>query len=265
MRATKKIRRVLFVMVLVVAAAFAAANTKNIQQWFVEKKPEAVNTVTGNQKDPQQEALINEMMAWLKPFDTTNTSYFLDGLLTAIDKTDSANALNDVAYTVCKDGSRFYLRIGQTETINNSQHYFFIDHAAQKMLLGKSREVVQSPGVPVNQLYDFVTSEGFRFSKINGNGRLTTISMQNPEHISCKELSVQYDSAAHQVKRIFMRQADVTDPMNADKEKWITLVIKNWNDDPDANPYLGLQKFIQKKNDEWISTPAYKDYELINQ
>ena len=264
MRTTKKMRLLLFVMVPLIIGAIAAANTAGIKKWWAPQ-PQAGNTSTGNEKDPQQQALMNELMAWLKPFDTTNTSYFLNGLLTAVDKTDSANAMNDVTYTVCKYGNRFYLRIGQTETINNDEHYFFIDHAAQKMLVGKVREVVQSPGLPVNQLFDYINSEGYQFTKTTSNSRLSTITMLNPEHISYKELSVQYDSVAKQVKKIFMRQADVTDPMNLDKEKWITLVIKDWNDNPDATQYLDLQKFIRKKNDEWVSAPAYQDYELINQ
>jgi hypothetical protein len=119
--------------------------------------------------------------------------------------------------------------------------------------------------LPVNELFDYIRSEGYVFKKETGNNRVFTISMQNPRHISYKELSVQYDSVSRQVKKIFMRQADVTDPMNADNEKWITLVIKDWNDDPDAMQYLNVQKFVHKKSGEWVSAPAYHDYELINQ
>ena len=171
----------------------------------------------------------------------------------------------DIAYTVCKNGKQFYMQMGKTETINNDQHYLFVDHSAQKMLLANSKEVIQSPGLPVNDLYDYVTSEGYSFTKEAGSNGLYTITMQNPHHISYKELSVQYDSVRRQVKKIFMRQAEVTDPMNADKEKWITLALKDWNDDPDPAPYLNEQKFIEKKEHAWVTAPAYQDYELINQ
>jgi hypothetical protein len=250
----------------VIAGAIAVANTTSIKKWL-GRQPETSSAAdeAAKKKDAAQVALMNEMLSWLKPFDTTNTSYYLNGLLTALDKTDSANAIIDVAYTVCKKGKQFYLQMGKTETINNDEHYFFVDHAAQKMMLAKAKEVMQSPGMPVNELFDYIRSEGYVFTKETGANRLSTIIMQNPHHISYKELSVQYDSVSRQVKKIFMRQSDVTDPMNADHEKWITLVIKDWNDDPDAMQYLNVKKFVHKKANEWVSTPAYPDYELINQ
>jgi len=264
MRTTKTMRLLLFVTVPLVVAGFAVANTTTIKKWFI-RQPETVNVADNNQKDPVQEALMNEMMAWLKPFDSTNTSYYLNGFLTAVDKSDSANAMIDIPYTVCRDGKQLYLRIGQTETINNNEHYFFIDHGAHKMLLSGPREITQSPGLPVNELYNYIKSEGFSFSKTTVNSRATTITLQNPAHISYKELSVQYDSVAKKVSKIFMRQADVTDPLNADKEKWVTLVVKDWKDDPDPKQYLGLQQFIQKKQQEWVPASAYEAYELIKQ
>lgn len=266
MSTSKKIRILLLITLPVIAGAIAVANTTGIKKWLGQQ-PETSSAVeeATNKKDAAQEALMNEMLSWLKPFDTTNTSYYLNGLLTALDKTDSAHAMTDVAYTVCKNGKQFYLQMGKTETINNDEHYFFVDHAAQKMMLTKAKEVVQSPGLPVNKLYDYIRSEGYAFTKETGNNRLSTITMQNPNHISYKELSVQYDSVSRQVKKIFMRQADVADPMNADNEKWITLVVKDWNDDPDASQYLSIKKFVQKKQDEWVVAPAYHDYDLINQ
>jgi len=266
MSTSKKIRNLLLITVPVIAGAIAVANTTSIKKWWsgqAETTSSAAEAI--NKKDAKQEALMNEMMSWLKPFDSTNTSYYLNGLLTALDKTDSANAMINVPYTVCKNGKQFYLQMGKTEIINNDAYYFFIDHAAQKMMLAKSKQVVQSGGFPVGELYDYIRSEGYVFKKETGNNRATSITMQNPRHIAYKELSVQYDSVSRQVNKIFMRQADVTDPMNADKEKWVTLVIKDWNDDPDAAQYLNLQKFVHQKSGEWINAPAYQDYELIKQ
>jgi hypothetical protein len=263
---SKKMRLLVFVTIPLVIGAIAAANSGGIQKWW-GGQPESNSTTAEatEKKDPAQVAMMNEMLTWLKPFDTANTSYYLDGLLTAVDKTDSAHAMMDVAYTVCKNGNQLYLKMGKTETINNDEHYFFVDHAAQKMLLAPPKTVVLSQGLPVNQLFDYITSEGYVFTKETGGHGSATIIMQNPNHISYKELSVKYDSVSRQVKKIFMRQADVTDPMNPDNEKWITLVIKSWNDDPDAKQYLSVQKFVHKKAGEWVSVPPYQDYELINQ
>lgn len=265
MNTTNKKYLLLFVLVLTIMVAVTVANTTGIKNWW-SKQQVTEDTAAENKKpDPAQVAMMNELLAWLKPFDSTNVSYYLDGSLTAVDKVDSANAMVEVPYTVCKNGKQFYLKVGQTETINTDQQYLFIDHAVKKMLSGHARTVVQSPGMPINELFEFIASEGFAFSKTTSNNRYSIIRVLNPNHISYKEFSVQYDSVARQVKKLFIRQAEVTDPMNADKEKWITLVVKEFNDDPQAGKYLGVQKFIQKKQDEWAPAPGFVEYELINQ
>lgn len=265
MNTTNKKYLLLFMSFLIVLAAIAVANTKNLKNWWGKQQATEDTAAENKKPDPKQVAMMNELLAWLKPFDSTNTSYYLDGSLTAVDRVDSANAMVGVPYTVCKNGKQFYLKVGQTETFNTSQQYLFIDHAAKKMLSGHARTVVQSPGMPMHELFAFIASEGFTFSKTNSSNRYSTISVLNPNHISYKEFTVQYDSVARQVKKLFIRQAEVTDPMNADKEKWITLVVKEWNDDPEPGKYLGVQKFIQKKQDEWAPAPGFAEYELINQ
>jgi hypothetical protein len=265
MRISKRTYLLFPIVALTITAAIAAANAAALKKWLGDRSDSRVATVNKKVKDPAQEAMMNELLAWLKPFDSSNTSYYLNGQLTAIDKIDSANALNEVVYTVCKNGEQLYLRIGQTEMINNTHNYLYVDHAVKKMLISQQRQLTQAPGLPVNELFEYITSEGFQFSKQRSDNRYTTITILNPKHISYKELSVQYDSVAKQVKKIFIRQAEVTDPMNADKEKWITLAIKDWNDDPDPSQYLGLQKYVQKKQDQWVPASGFQDYELINQ
>lgn len=263
MRTKKNIYLVLFVTVMTVLVAVALAGTGRLNKWW-NKEPQE-ETAGDNKPDPVQVAMMNELISWLKPFDTANTSYYLNGLFTAVDKADSANAMVNLPYTVCKNGNEFYLRIGQTETVNNKNNYLFVDHAVKKMMLSGSKKITYTPGVPMNEIMDYITSEGYALVKTVNNNRLSTITMQNPNHVSFKELSVQYDSVTHQLKKVFMRQAEVADPMNTGREKWITLEVKDWNDNPETSKYLDVQKFVQKKQDEWAPAAGYNSYSLINQ
>jgi hypothetical protein len=256
-------RKLLLFGILVTAASLVLANTPAVKKWWTQKAVTEPPVQKGKKKkDPVQLALTQELSAWLKPFDSTNTSYYFDALLTAVDRTDSAHAMIDVQYSFCKNGSEYYLRSGQKETINTNKLHLFIDHDAQKMILGEGRQVQQAPGVQVNAMYDFLQEESYTLSKKAENGR-TIITMANPTHISCKEFTVDYDSTVSQVKRIFFRQAEVTDHMNPDKEKWVTLNFKNWNDDPDASKYLKPEKFVVRHGDQWACTAAFSAYELI--
>jgi hypothetical protein len=262
MRSFKNIRLLFIIATLVISGIIGVANTPAIKNWWYHRQESTTANEYGK-PDPEQQALIRELTAWMKPFDSTNTSYYINGLLTAIDRTDSANALQEVPYTVYKNGRQLYLRMAQTEAINNAEHYLFVDHAAQRMLLGNSRALVQAGGLPVKESYGYIQDEGFSFTKNKINDREWRITMQNPHHISNKELTVQYDSAAGHVTRIFIRQAEITDPMNADKEKWISLDVRDWNDEPGAGSFMETKKFIQKKKDTWECTSGYQQYELI--
>ena len=111
-------------------------------------------------------------------------------------------------------------------------------------------------------MYNFLREEGFTLSK-KQEKELTVISMTSPGHLSCKEFTVHYDSTAKQVKRIFFRQADIMDHMNPDMEKWVTLVFREWNDDPDVTKYLQTDKFVVQHNGQPACTAAFRNYELI--
>lgn len=251
-------------LLLGAAAMLAVANTSTIKEWLGVQPEQPSETASGGKKDPVQIALLNEMSTLLKQYDTTNTSYYLGGNLTATDRSDSANALKNITYKIGKWDQQLYSRIGETETINNKEVYLYIDHAAKKIMLSKHKTVVQQGGLSFDKLYEYVRGEGFLLNK-KTEGNLLRIGILNPNHLSLKGISIAYDSVTRQVRNIKIRQADVTDHMNENKEKWISLDITEWNEDPDPVIYLNERKFIVKKNGQWQCTAAFQDYELINQ
>ena len=80
MSTSKKIRVPVLITISVVVAVIAVANTSGIKKWMGWQAETSRAADAAGKKDPAQVALMNEMMAWLKPFDTTNTSYYLNGL-----------------------------------------------------------------------------------------------------------------------------------------------------------------------------------------
>lgn len=265
MNRNKKITIALSIGLLVITS-LVLANTPAVKKWWSPAPKTILEKPADNAPDKidpaQQLTLLQELSAWLKPFDSTNTSYYYDGLLTAIDRTDSAHAMINVDYRFCKNGNEFYLRIGNTETINTKQVYLFVDHEAKRIILNRGKLVQQMPGIPVNALYDYLKEEGYTLQKKTDKIH-PVIFMDNPNHISCKEFTVQYDSTAKQVRKIFFRQADMADHMDPNLEKWVTLVFKTWNDQPETDNYLQVKKFITKQKEEWICTPSYQDYQLM--
>ncbi|NII25344.1 hypothetical protein HB364_09645 [Pseudoflavitalea sp. X16] len=261
----KKTITIIGVAGLLVVTSLVLANTtaiKNKKWWNKTQAPQQAVESERGKKDPAQFALLAELAGWLKPFDSTNTAYAYEALLTAIDKTDSAHAMTNVDYRFRKNRQQFYLRVGRQETINTDQFYLVADHDAQRIILRAAKHVAQVPGIQLNALYNYLRGEGYTLKKKTENG-LPVIAMSNPYHISCKEFTVQYDSAVRQVKKIFFRQADIADHMDPSLEKWVTLVFKKWDDDPESRQFPRIQDFVTSRQGKWISTPAYQDYELM--
>jgi hypothetical protein len=248
-----------------IAATLAVANTPTLKNWLGLQAPEAPAKDPGEKKDPVQEALLKEMSALLQPFDTTNTSYYVGGLLSAIDRTDSAHALNDLTYRYAKWGQEIYVKTGQTEMLNGNELYLFIDHAAKKILVGAKKILSQQPGLPIERLYKYIRNEGFTVEKKSEGGTMMNIGVVNPTHLTLKGISLSYDSVSREVKEILIRQAEVSDHMNEHKEKWIKLNLREWNDNPERGAYPDVQNYIERKNGHWQGIARYNDYELIDQ
>lgn len=264
MKIRKNITILVSVGLLAVIAGFAVANTPGLRSW-AGFPPATVNEEDAGKKDPVQEALLNELSGLLKRYDTTNSSYYLSGTLSAIDRADSAHALQGVTYKMGKWGRGLYVMTGPTEMINDSIHYLYVDHSVKKILLAPAKEYYQQPGLPLDELYKHIRSEGFTVEKKPEGGTMLNIGIISPDHISMKGMAISYDSVSRDVKKIFLRQAEVSDHMNEHKEKWITLNIREWNEDPERKNYPLLSQFVERREGRWQCTSRYKDYELMDQ
>jgi len=238
----------------------AWANKKNFS-WL--DSAGATNQVEKEKFDPIQASLLQELSTLLSRFDSTNYSYQIEGSFTAIDRTDSAHAMRNIPYEFYKVGSAFHYRLGRTETISTNDICLYVDHDARKMLVTPPKNTFQPGGLQFQDLYRLVKDEGFTLSKIKESGS-ALISVKNETHLSCKELSVTYDSLTSNIHKIFMRLPDITDNLDPEKETWITLIIKEWNDNPDPKSFVPKNQFIKKdEKGSWIAVPAYAEYDVI--
>lgn len=265
MKIRKKITILASVLLLLGIAALAVAKTPSLRLWVGLAPATVQEENPADKKDPIQEALLEELSGLLKRYDTTNSNYYLAGTLSAIDRADSIHAMNDLTYKMGKWDHDLYVMTGPTELINDTVHYLYVDHAVKKILLAPAKKYYQQPGLPLDELYKHIRSEGFTVEKKPESGTMLNIGIVSPTHISMKGMSVSYDSVTRDVKTIRLRQAEVSDHMNEHKEKWITLKIKEWNDEPERKNYPEIGKFIERRNGRWQCTAPYNGYELIDQ
>jgi len=260
MQMQKQIRILVLSAGSLVIFMLAWANKKNFT-WL--SSPAQTKQVEKDKYDPIQASLLGELSTLLSRFDSTNYSYWIEGSFTAIDRTDSAHAMRNVPYEFFKVGSAFHYLLGKTETISTQDICLYVDHDARKMLVTPAKNTFQPGGLQFKDLYRLVTEEGFTLSKIKESGS-TLISVKNETHLSCKELSITYDSLTSNIHKIFMRLPDITDNLDPEKETWITLVIRKWDDDPNPKSFVQKNQFVKKdENGNWIAVPAYAEYDVI--
>jgi len=261
MQIQKKLRILLLITGSLVMVTLAWAGKKNISAWL--GSPNQTKQSEKEKYDPVQAALLDELSNLLTRFDSSNYTYALEGSLTVIDRKDSANAMENLPYKFYKDGARFYYRLGRTETISTDQLCLYVDHDAKRILITPAKTILQPAVMPFKELYNHVKEEGFNLSKSIGSAS-ALISVKNETHMSCKELSISYDTATKNIHRIFMRLPDIIDNLDSKKETWITLVIKRWEEDPDPRSFIQQNQFIKKdEHGNWIPVPAYADFDVV--
>ena len=260
MQTRKHIRILVLVAGSLAIFMIAWAGTKNFA-WL--GSPSQTRHVEKDRYDPLQASLLTELNLLLSRFDSSNYSYSIEGSFTAIDRTDSAHAMRNIPYEFIKLGTTFHYRLGMTETLSTPEVCLYVDHDARKILMLPPKNTLQPGGLPFKELYRLVSEEGFTLSKNIETGS-SLISVKNETHLSCKELSISYDSLSNSIHKIFMRLPDVMDNLDADKETWITLVIKKWNDDPDPKSLVKKNQFVKKdEKGNWVAVPPYTEYDVL--
>ncbi|WP_276480270.1 hypothetical protein [Paraflavitalea pollutisoli] len=258
-------KRGIFKMILLVVAVIGTtwllANRIVIKNWKKEepKPKQAERTET---PDPAQLAMLDEMTQWLRPFDSLNVNCYYDARLTAIDKMDSAHAMINVPFRYARKGANCYFRIDQTENLFSKDGYMLVDHNARKILVTPPRSVMRGGMPDLRQLFKTITAEGYTMKK-DRQGAAMTISMLSPNNINFKEFSVTYDSVVNRITKIFLRQSELSDPLNTEADKLMTIEFAQLSNVSIPDSCFRQQKFVVKNKDQWQCSTAYSEYELV--
>lgn len=221
-----------------------------------------VQLVFGQQVAPDP-VLLGKFELLCKQIARTEGNYTLGGEINIVDKANPDDQMDHVPFLFCKRNNEFYYRLGKTATINEQNAYIYIDYLAKSIWVSPQKRVVYDIGMQsFADLGGKIKSEHYRLtSKINGDEQ--TFSLINEHHISCKEYTIICNKNNLKIKRLYMRLTNFNDPLNADKEKKVTVSIFKWNDTADLTQYLTKDKVIKQMNGRLKAINEFKDYRLI--
>ena len=194
--------------------------------------------------------------------DFSGNEFFMSGTISAENGADSTDKITKVIYILSKSGQNFYCRFGETETVNGNGVYAFVDHTLKKIMVSKQKEVIANAVLPdLAALVKNLKGEGYQLNneKESGSERILIV---NEYHISCKIYRLSFNPESLAPRQIYLRLSNMDDPGNKQKDKTITIDIKECAQKTDISTYA-VDKIVKKNNTSWVQAPGYEGYELI--
>lgn len=257
----KNIKRLTLVVVISMAALFTWAMTyRHKQQLLHEAKHQVAD---GKKKEHSYDPSLLKQLEQLSAQLDFNKQYCTySGMINVDDGGDTTASVHNLEFLFSRSGKDFYYQMGNTETIHEEGINLFIQHEQNKIVLSHNDIVVQSPVTDLGTIEKDLRYEDYDLVGSNeGGGK--KISVLNNTHVTCKELSMTYDTISGKVQKIYTRLSNISDPLNKKKDRVISVSISGIEDNGHLGRYPHLHDIIASSDGNWRLKNKYANYELI--
>lgn len=260
MKINKNIKRLTLVIVISMAGLVTWAMTYRHKQRPLLK---AITLTDEKKKEHHYDpALLKQFEQLAAQLDFNKKNCTFSGMINVDDGGDTTASVHNLEFLFSRSGKDFYYRMGNTETIHEDGINLFIQHEQNKVVLSHNDIAAQSPVTDLtaieknlrNEDYDLVGSK---------EGDDKKISVLNNTHVSCKELSMSYDTISGKVRRIYTRFSDLADPLNKKRDRVISVSMGVMEDNSHLGRYPRLHDIITANGEPWHLKNKYANYELI--
>ncbi|MBW8682703.1 hypothetical protein [Chitinophaga rhizophila] len=246
------------VIILITAGAFASIPA--LREQFKKDAPVELPQEEIAGIDEQDKAIIEELSQVMHAMDTM-TVLTIDGSVEGQDVADSTAGLQS-AFSYTRQGNQAYYQFNRQEIISLTDAYIVIAHDVKKIFLSRPKEVMKPIRVPVKAEVDFLSHESYSVSR-ETVGRLTTISLNNPSHASCRAYSVSFDSL-NIIRSSVMRMTNPQAMTDPSRDKILKVTISNWELGVVRKELLRKERYITFINGGIAPAARLSDYDLIN-
>ncbi|MBD1395427.1 hypothetical protein [Mucilaginibacter glaciei] len=184
------------------------------------------------------------------------------GVLSITNNEDSAKRVVPITFLCSKNAERCYIRYGGDETLNDEGLCIFIQHDQKKVVITAQKQVVTAVMPDLGTLTSNLSGDNYALTR-SRDGADELITLKNDRHISCKEYRIRADSASQNIKEVYVRLSNVSDPLNKAKDKVIDMVFSNWSEQADPGKYLKVGDVLKRRGTAMSLNDAYRNYELI--
>ncbi|WP_439697095.1 hypothetical protein ACFGVS_01035 [Mucilaginibacter sp. AW1-7] len=205
---------------------------------------------------------VGKFNSLLRSMDYNKVNCLYAGSIDVTDGKDSANNVRNLKFLFNKRGKTIYYLLGRTETLNQDGLNIFIDHENQKIALSNEHFEAAPPVKSTTLIISQMRSENYSLLAV-AQGASKKISIRNERHVTCKELSVTYDTLSNKLQQVYSRFTDITDIPNTTTEKQVRIRVDRQEDRAEAGLYPVAGDVVRKANGKWALQQKYASYELI--
>jgi hypothetical protein len=258
-------------LILTLVIGLAASSWLALAREFRFSGPEkstslddATLSIAGDNADaPEASDEDKKVLAELRSiFEMVNgkETIYMEGTLEIKDPSDSSGAAN-AHFNYYKEGQMVWFKNPDQEMVNNADCYAVADHELKRIVAGPARTLEQVEMVPLPSMGKNLKAEGYSIEK-NTEGEKVTIRLISENHISCKEIRVEFDE---KTKRPFLFHYRFADPDHLEEnsfDKTMSVKIGKWETGVEAR--RPLPAIVQKGENRISAAKSFEAYEVID-
>lgn len=262
-------RKPLLITVLIVAVVasswYAFANDRKVpRNTKAELLDEATLTlVDENAPLPEMNDDDKKILSELEHLfaKATEQSFYMEGNLSVKDPSDSAgNASGDFSFY--RKGQLLWYKNADQEMVNTQEYYAVADHSVKRVVVTPSKNMEETSPMPLNVIGKNLLSEGYTIERTEKDG-VSVIRLVNENHISCKEIRVEFDAATQHPSLFFYRFTNLDQPDDVAADKIMSIRIKAWENGKDVQT-RGLPDIVRHKENAFQPGQSLQGYEIID-
>ena len=187
----------------------------------------------------------------------------MEGDIRFTDPVDTSQKEQASDFIFHNDGAKIYYKNKAQEAINDRSFYTVADHELKRLVVMPPKSVEAMQVIPLSALSKNIKAEGYSIERSEQGGS-AIIRLLCEQHITCKEVSVEFDAATGKLISLFYRFTDLDHPEDTDFDKTLNIKISNWEKDIEQIRKYPLPQLVQSTKDGQTITSALEDYQVIN-
>jgi hypothetical protein len=187
---------------------------------------------------------------------------FLEGVTQYTDPADSTATIQRAEFGYYNNGSSVRIRNGGQLAINTASYYAVADEELKRIVVAPAKKIEPSQLIPIPRAGRDLKSEGYTISRTEEEGRVI-IRLLCENHISCKEIRVEYDAATRKPLAFFSRYTDLDHPEDAAFDKKMSVRITSWGSEaPSSGP--AVSEPVRMSGENVKPGPGFETYDIVN-